>query len=71
MSLNKFWISVIAVLAFACMFAASGCAGGGSLSLGVGGGFYDTKHPEAAEIVKNMPIVETTTRKSWALPRVK
>ena len=71
MSLNKFWISVIAVLAFACMVMAGGCSGFGSITLAGGGTFYDTKHPDAAEIVKNTPIIATTTKKSWnTLPMV-
>ena len=48
-----------------------GCTGGVSLSVGAGGGFYDTKHPDAANIIRAVPIIETSTKKSWKLPQLK
>ena len=71
MSLRMFWNCVIAVMLVAIVVMASGCSGGVSISAGAGGSIYNPDHVDAAEIVKNTPIIETTTRKSWgSLPMV-
>ena len=61
---------LIAVL-FAMMIIAAGCSGGVSMSFGAGGSIHDPKHPDLANVVRETPIMETSTGKSWQVGGLK
>ena len=64
-----FMLSVVITCMFLMLLA--GCSGGIGVSLGAGGSVHNPNHKDLANVVKNTPIVATSTGKSFALPKVK
>lgn len=61
-------VLVTAVL-LAVLVMLSGCSGGGSVSFGVGGSIHNPSHDRLPEIIRETPIIKTTTEKSWGLSK--
>lgn len=54
------------ILALLC----GGCSGGFSASIGAGGSIHNPNHPDLAAVVRETPIISTSTGKSYQLPMV-
>ncbi len=64
------FLLVLVLLCLSLFLFFSGCSGGASLAVSVGGSIHDPKHPDLAKIVEATPIMSTSATKQFALPMV-
>lgn len=48
-----------------------GCSFGASLSTGVGGSIHNPNHKRLPEVIRETPIISTSTSRAYALPLLK
>lgn len=49
----------------------AGCSGGVSFSAGAGGSIHNPNHKRLPEVIRETPIISTSTSRAYALPLLK